>query len=36
MIVYNVTVRVDAGIERDWLTWAKDEHIQIVSSPRAE
>jgi len=27
MIVYNVTVRVDPGIERDWLTWAKDEHI---------
>ena len=27
MIIYNVTTKVDATIKKDWLEWAKLEHI---------
>ncbi len=30
MILYNVTVSVDADIERQWLGWMKTEHIPNV------
>jgi hypothetical protein len=27
MFVYNTTIKVDPSIERDWLTWQKEEYI---------
>ena len=30
MTIYNVTVKVDASIANDWLTWLKEEHIADV------
>ncbi len=27
MIVYNVTIKLEAGIEKQWLKWMKEEHI---------
>jgi len=27
MIVYNITIKIDAKIEDDWLAWLKNEHI---------
>jgi hypothetical protein len=27
MIIYNVTVKVVHTIEKDWLSWLKEEHI---------
>jgi len=27
MIVYNITIQVEAGIEEEWLRWQKKEHI---------
>ncbi len=27
MIVYNITIKVDARIANDWLTWLQSEHI---------
>ena len=27
MIVYNVTTKVAAAIQTDWLQWIKEEHI---------
>ena len=27
MIIYNVTVKVDASIAKEWLHWMKTEHI---------
>ncbi len=27
MIVYNITVKIEAGIEAEWLQWQKEEHI---------
>lgn len=27
MIVYNVTIKVDPAIEREWVNWQKEEHI---------
>lgn len=30
MIVYNVTVKVDAGIANKWLEWLQTEHITEV------
>jgi hypothetical protein len=30
MILYNVTVKVDHGIQADWLQWMKQEHIPDV------
>lgn len=32
MILYNVTVNVERGIEQDWLQWMKDVHIPNVLS----
>ena len=33
MIVYNITMKVDPGIETAWLLWQKKEHIpEIMSS----
>ncbi|MBU2915984.1 MULTISPECIES: DUF4286 family protein [Reichenbachiella] len=30
MVVYNVTMNVDSGIEKDWFQWMKDIHIKNV------
>ncbi len=30
MLLYNVTVNVEASIEEDWLQWMKEEHIPMV------
>ena len=30
MIVYNITIKIDPGIEKDWLDWQKQEHIPDV------
>jgi len=27
MIVYNVTIKVDPQIEKDWIKWQKSENI---------
>src|SRR5687768_12172166 len=27
MLIYNVTVKVEAGIAPDWLQWMKEQHI---------
>jgi hypothetical protein len=27
MLVYNITVKIEPGIEHDWLQWQKEEHI---------
>lgn len=27
MVIYNVTVKVDSGIEKDYLNWLKEVHI---------
>lgn len=27
MIIYNVTVKVERAVAKDWLTWMKSEHI---------
>ena len=34
MIVYNVTIKVNASIASDWLAWLKDEHIAEVIATR--
>lgn len=30
MIIYNVTIKVDASIAEDWLMWLLEEHIPQV------
>lgn len=30
MFVYNITIKIDAAIESDWLPWQKNEHIPEV------
>ena len=32
MIVYNVTIKVEASIAAAWLQWLKEEHIPMVIS----
>lgn len=32
MIIYNVTIKVDAGIAGSWLQWLLKEHIPAVMS----
>ncbi len=32
MLIYNVTVKVDAAIASDWLRWLNDEHIPEIKS----
>ncbi len=27
MIIYNVTIKIDFSIQKEWLTWLKEEHI---------
>jgi hypothetical protein len=27
MIVYNITIKIEPGIEKDWLQWQRGEHI---------
>jgi hypothetical protein len=27
MIIYNVTVKVDKGVAKEWVAWMKKEHI---------
>ncbi|MFT5860175.1 MAG: hypothetical protein ACI865_002283 [Flavobacteriaceae bacterium] len=30
MILYNVTVSIDAGVQEEWLTWMRSTHIPDV------
>jgi hypothetical protein len=30
MIIYNVTINIDADVHLDWLQWMKNEHIPAV------
>jgi len=30
MILYNVTITIDSGIEEEWLQWMKEKHIPDV------
>jgi len=30
MVVYNVTISVDLSVEKDWVTWMKEQHIKDV------
>lgn len=30
MILYNITVNIDQGIEKEWLKWMKEVHIPEV------
>ena len=32
MIIYNVTISIDADAHDEWLAWMKDEHIPEVMS----
>ena len=32
MIIYNVTIKVDAAIQDEWLTWLKEDHVPLVLS----
>ncbi|EMR01774.1 DUF4286 family protein [Cesiribacter andamanensis] len=34
MILYNVTVSIDPGIEKDWLRWMREIHIPDVMATR--
>ena len=27
MFVYNITIKIDPAIEKEWLQWQRDEHI---------
>ena len=35
MIIYNVTVSIDATIEQEWLSWMRSKHIPDVMSTKA-
>jgi hypothetical protein len=35
MIIYNVTVNVDAAVHDEWLRWMKEEHIPEVMATGA-
>lgn len=28
MIIYNITIKVEAGVADQWLKWMKEEHLQ--------
>jgi hypothetical protein len=30
MVLYNVTVSIDASVEQEWLSWMQEEHIPAV------
>ena len=30
MIVYNITIKIEPSIEKDWIDWQKKEHIPDV------
>jgi hypothetical protein len=30
MLLYNITIGVDAGIEQEWISWIKENHIPYV------
>ncbi len=32
MIVYNITIKITPEIEKEWVSWQKDEHIPEVMS----
>jgi SNF2 family DNA or RNA helicase len=32
MFVYNITIKINAVIEREWIEWQKNEHIPDVMS----
>ena len=34
MIIYNVTIKIDAGVESEWLEWMKNKHIPDVINTR--
>lgn len=34
MLVYNVTLKIEAGIETRWLNWMKQEHIPEVMATK--
>ena len=35
MIIYNVTVSIDASVEQEWLSWMRSKHIPDVMSTKA-
>ena len=34
MIVYNITLKVDPPIEKEWVKWLKEEHIPEVMATK--
>lgn len=34
MILYNVTVSVDASVEKEWLLWMRTEHIPAIMNTK--
>lgn len=34
MIVYNITLKIDPEIEKDWINWQKEEHIPEIMSTK--
>ena len=32
MIVYNITIKIDPGIEKEWVDWQINEHIPEIMS----
>ncbi len=32
MLVYNITIKIEPGIEKDWVQWQQEEHIPGVMS----
>ena len=34
MFVYNITLKIDPKIEKEWINWQKEEHIPEVMSTK--
>jgi hypothetical protein len=34
MLVYNVTIKVDAAIAEEWLSWLQEEHVANVMATK--
>jgi len=32
MVVYNITIKIDPAIEKEWIEWQKKEHIPRILS----
>ena len=32
MIIYNITLKIDPEIEKEWINWQKEEHIPEIMS----